>query len=309
MLRLTACLLLVLLSSVASASPGVYRYQLGDFQITALSDGTVPQDLHKLLTRTTEQQVDALLDRSFLHNPVEASINAYLINTGSRLVLIDTGAGQFFGPGFGGKLLTSLAAAGFAPGQINDILITHVHTDHSGGLVNGDQLVFPNATIHVSQADMDFFLHPENAAKSGYGKDYFDQAAQAMNPYVRAHKVKTFTGRTQLFPGVTAIPTPGHTPGHSFYQLESVGQRMVMIGDIAHVVSVQFPQPQITIVYDVDPSAAANQRAKQFSSLAADRLLVAAAHFPFPGIGHLRQETTGFSWVPVDYVDRVISNR
>ena len=146
-------------ASARAQLPGVYRFRLGDFQVSSLSDGTVPQDLHKLLTGTTTAEVDGLLDRSFLKNPVEASINAFLIDTGSRLVLVDTGAGRFFGPGFGGKLSVSLAAAGYQPQQINDILITHIHTDHSGGLVDGDRLVFPNATIHVGKPDLDFFLN------------------------------------------------------------------------------------------------------------------------------------------------------
>lgn len=292
-------------AEIKAQLPGVYRYRLGDFQITALSDGTVPQDLHKLLTGTTPQEVDQLLEQSFQQSPVELSINAYLIDTGSKLVLVDTGAGQFFGPGYGGKLLSSLAAAGYQPQQINDILITHIHTDHSGGLVNDNHLVFPNATIHVGKADVDFFLNPANSTTSGYDRSYFDQAEKAIGPSVRAGKVKTFTGRTQIFPGITAIPTPGHTPGHSFYLIESQGQRLEMLGDIAHVVPVQFPQPQITIVYDVDSAAAAAQRAKQFTTLASERTLVAAPHFPFPGIGHLRAEAKGYTWVPVSYIDRL----
>jgi glyoxylase-like metal-dependent hydrolase (beta-lactamase superfamily II) len=284
--------------------PGVYRLRLGDFQISSLSDGTVPQDLDKLLTGTTTDEVHGLLDRSFLKTPVEASINAFLIDTGSRLVLVDTGAGQFFGPGFGGKLVSSLAAAGYQPQQIDDILITHVHTDHSGGLVEGERLVFPNATIHVGRPDIDFFLNRANAAASGYDSKYFDEAAKTLGPYLRAGKVKAFTGRTQIMPGVTAIPTPGHTPGHSFYLIESRGQQLELIGDIVHVASVQLPEPRITIVYDVDAAAAAAQRAKQFATLSSDRRLVAAAHLPFPGIGHIRAETTGYSWVPVDYIGR-----
>jgi glyoxylase-like metal-dependent hydrolase (beta-lactamase superfamily II) len=285
--------------------PGVYRLPLGDFVVTSLSDGTVPQDLHKLLTGTTPAEVDGLLNRSFLKNPVEASINAFLIDTGSRLVLVDTGAGQFFGPGFGGKLLASLAAAGYQPQQIDDILITHVHTDHSGGLVEGERMVFPNATIHVGKPDVDFFLNPQNAAATGYDRKYFDEAAKALGPYLRAGKIKTFTGRTQILPGVTAIPTPGHTPGHSFFLIESRGQELELIGDIVHVASVQFPEPRITIVYDVDPVAAAAQRTKQFAAVASERRLVAAAHLPFPGIGHIRTETSGYTWVPVDYTNRV----
>lgn len=284
--------------------PGVYRLRLGDFQITSLSDGTVPQDLHKLLTGTTPAEVDGLLDRSFLKNPVEASINAFLIDTGSRLVLVDTGAGQFFGPGFGGKLLASLAAAGYQPQQIDDILITHIHTDHSGGLVEGDRLVFPNATIHIGKPDLDFFLNPANAAASGYDQKYFDEAAKTVGPYLRAGKVKAFAGRTQIFPGITAIPTPGHTPGHSFYLIENHGQQLELMGDLMHVASVQFPKPRITIVYDLDPAAAASERAQQFATLAADRRLVAGAHLPFPGIGHIRVETNSYSWIPVDYNNR-----
>jgi glyoxylase-like metal-dependent hydrolase (beta-lactamase superfamily II) len=284
--------------------PGVYRLRIGDFQVTSLSDGTVPQDLHKLLTGTTNGEVDRLLDRSFLKNPVEASINAFLIDSGSRRMLVDTGAGGFFGAGFGGKLLASLAAAGYQPQQIDDVLITHIHTDHSGGLVDGDRLVFPNATIHVGKPDLDFFLNPANAASSGYDQKYFDEAAKALGPYLRAGKVKEFSGRTQLFPGVTAVPTPGHTPGHSFYLIESNGQQLELIGDIVHVASVQFPEPRITIVYDLDPAAAALQRKTQFATLASERRLVAAAHLPFPGFGHIRVETGGYTWVPVDYTNR-----
>ena len=284
--------------------PGVYRLRLGDFEITSLSDGTVPMDLRQLLTGTTPAEVDGLLGRSFQENPVETSINAFLIDTGSRRVLVDTGAGGLFGPGMGGKLLASLAAAGYQPQQIDDVLITHLHPDHSGGLVAGDRLVFPNATVHVGKPDLDFFLDPAKAASSGYDRKFFDEAAASIGPYLRAGKVQAFAGVTRIMPGITAVPTPGHTPGHSFYLIESRGQQLELMGDIIHAGAVQFPQPRITIVYDVDPAAAASQRSQQFTMLAKERRLVGAAHLPFPGIGHIRAEASGYSWVPVDYVDR-----
>jgi glyoxylase-like metal-dependent hydrolase (beta-lactamase superfamily II) len=291
-------------AAMVPQAPGVWRMRLGDFEVTALSDGTVPQDLHKLLTGTTPEAVDALLHRAFLENPAEASVNAYLIDTGSRRVLVDTGAGGFFGPGLGGKLVANLAAAGVQPQQIDDILITHAHPDHAGGLVDGERRVFPNATVHVAQLELDFFLDPAKAASSGYDRKYFDWAARAIGPYLRAGKVQAFSGQTRIVPGITAIPAPGHTPGHSFYLIESRGQQLELLGDIVHELAVQLPQPRITIVYDVDPAAAAAQRAGQFAALAAERRLVGAAHLPFPGIGHLRAEGSGYAWVPAAYVDR-----
>jgi len=286
--------------------PGVYRYRVGDFQVTALSDGSVPQDLHKLLTNTTPAHTDDLLKHGFLTNPVEASINAFLIDTGSRLILVDTGSGTFFGPGNGGKLLGSLKAAGYGPEQIDDILLTHIHTDHSGGLTNDGHRVFPNATVHVGKPDVDLFLDPANIqGVNGYDKHYFVEAVESVEPYVKAGKVAPFSGVTQLFPGVKAIPTPGHTPGHSFYVFESQGQSIEFIGDIVHVASVQLPEPKIAIVYDVSPKEAVAQREKQFAIAASQRELVAGAHLPFPGLGHIRAEGDGkFTFVPVDYRDR-----
>ncbi|WP_294564828.1 MBL fold metallo-hydrolase [uncultured Arthrobacter sp.] len=262
------------------------------------------QDLHAVLTGTTPPQVDRLLRRAFLNNPIEASINAFLIDTGRRLILVDTGAGRLFGSGSGGKLVASLAAAGYRPEQINDILITHVHTDHSGGLTDGPRIVFPNATVHAGQPDLDFYLNPANAQTSGIPQRFFDEAQATVGLYARAGKVRGFSGRTQLFPGVVAVPTPGHTPGHAFYRVESREEAIEFWGDIMHFGVVQFPRPAITVRYDVDSPAAAGQRAKQFAAAARDRRRVAVAHVNFPGIGNLRAERGGeYIWVPVEYRD------
>jgi len=285
--------------------PDAYRFPLGKLQITALSDGTVPQDLHALLTGTTPAEVDALLDRAFVASPVEVSINAFLIEDGERRMLVDTGAGQLFGPGYGGRLVDSLATVGVKPADVTDILVTHVHTDHSGGLVADGREVFPNAVVHVGAPDLEFFLDPANAAKTSYAPRYFDEAAKTIGVSAKAGKVKTFGDGETILPGVVATLHPGHTPGSAFFTVSSEGRSIVFIGDIIHVAPVQFPKPEITIVYDLDPQQAAAVRETAFSAFADERRLIAAPHLPFPGVGHVRSEGDGaFSWHPVEYRNR-----
>jgi glyoxylase-like metal-dependent hydrolase (beta-lactamase superfamily II) len=287
------------------AQAGVFRYRLGAFEITALSDGSVPQDLHALLKGASAGEIDTLLAHAHRANPVEASINAYLVDTGSRLMLVDVGAGDFFGPGYGGKLVARLKRVGVDPAGISDILLTHVHTDHSGGLVRNGKALFPKATVHVGKGDVDFFLARQNQqGVNGYDKAYFEQATLSLSPYVAAGRVKPFNGVTELAPGVTALPTPGHTPGHAFFRVESQGKSITFIGDIVHVQAVQFPKPDITITYDVDNDAARQQRLAQFRRLAKDGVVVAGAHMPFPGIGQVSAEGQGFVFTPVDPLDR-----
>jgi glyoxylase-like metal-dependent hydrolase (beta-lactamase superfamily II) len=284
--------------------PDHYSFTVGDVRITALSDGTVPQDLHVLLRNTTNEKTDNLLRRGFLSNPYEASIHAFLVPIGKRWVLVDTGAGDFFGAGFGGKLLSSLAAIDVSPEQITDILLTHAHDDHMGGLVHQGKLTFPNATVHMGKPDLDFFLDRANAKRTGYAMSYFDQAFTALEPCLRAGKIKTFSETEEVLPGVTAELHPGHTPGSAFYTLQSHGQEIVFTGDIIHVPAVQGPDPEITITYDVDPKRAAAVRELALAKFADERTLVAVPHLPFPGVGHFRREATGFEWVPVVYTNR-----
>jgi glyoxylase-like metal-dependent hydrolase (beta-lactamase superfamily II) len=289
---------------LALQGPDHYSFTVGHVKITALSDGTVPQDLHVLLRSTTDEKTDGLLKTRFLSNPVEASINAFFFQDGNRFVLVDTGAGEFFGPGFGGKLVSSLAAIGVAPEQITDVLLTHAHDDHMGGLVHGGRLTFPNAIVHLSKADLDFFMDRANSARTGYAMSYFDQAYTALDPCLKAGKIKTFVGAGEVLPGVTVEPHPGHTPGSVFYTLKSDGEAIVFIGDIIHVASVQAPAPEITITYDENPAMAASVRQRALATFADHGILVAVPHLSFPGVGHFRRMGSGFEWIPVPYDNR-----
>ncbi len=286
---------------VKASAPGYFRMMLGDFEVTALSDGTVALPMDKLLTNTTPGKIDKALAKSFLKVPVETSVNGYLINTGSKLVLVDTGAAGLFGPTLG-KLVDNLKAAGYTPDQVDAVVITHMHPDHAGGLMNGDKLVFPNATVHADQHDADFWLSQANLDKAPKdAKGFFQGAMASLNPYIAAGKFKPFNGNTDLLPGIKALASPGHTPGHSTYIVESQGQKMALWGDLMHVAAVQFADPSVTIQFDVDSKAAAAQRKKAYADAAKQGYWVAAAHLSFPGIGHLRKDGKGYVFVPANY--------
>jgi glyoxylase-like metal-dependent hydrolase (beta-lactamase superfamily II) len=283
-------------------APGYYRMMVGTAEVTAISDGTVTIPLDQLLTNTTPARLNALLARSHLAPQVETSINAYVVNTGTHLVLVDTGAGKLFGPGAGGRLLENLRAAGYAPEQVDAVLITHVHGDHSGGLTTNGAALFPNAMVFVNRHDAEFWFDPANKPRAAeHQRAGFDQAAEQFAPYRAAAKVKTFDGAGELLPGLSTRPAVGHTPGHTVYVLKSGGKDLQFWGDLLHVKDVQFAAPDITIRFDVDSPAAARQRKAAFADAARRGYLVAAAHTPFPGIGHVRTAGTAFDWLPVPY--------
>ena len=299
------CLLLATAHAAApqvkTQAPGYYRMMLGDIEVTAISDGTVDLKPKELLTRTTTDHVGKMLTRSFQGEAVPTSVNAYLINTGDKLILVDTGAATLFGPTLG-NLLTNLAASGYKPEQVDAVLITHMHPDHVGGLMAGGKIAFPNATVHADKRDAAFWLSPDELGKAPEAmKGFFQGAAASLNPYVSAGKFKPFDGSTELFPGIRAVAAPGHTPGHTIYVIESKSQKLVLWGDLVHFAAVQFPEPAVTIAFDTDSTAAAGQRAKAYADAAKGRFLVAGAHLPFPGMGHLRADGKGYAWVPVDY--------
>ncbi|CAO3416210.1 MBL fold metallo-hydrolase [Azospirillum endophyticum] len=290
------------LQAAQPTAAGVYRFAVGDLRITALSDGTLPLGIKPLVKGLSPERIDALLAERFERDPLETSINAFLIDAGPRLLLVDTGAGRLFGP-YGGKLPASLAAAGYRPEQVTDILLTHIHTDHSGGLALDGRMVFPNATVHVGQADIDFFLDRANLAR-GLQPRLHDEAVATVGPYLKAGKVKPFSDQSEILPGVTAIPTPGHTPGHAFYRVASRGETIEFWGDIIHVGPVQFPHPDATVAFDIDQDAARAQRLKRFAQEAGSGQLTAAAHLGFPGLGRLQRDGDAYRWVPVEYRNR-----
>jgi glyoxylase-like metal-dependent hydrolase (beta-lactamase superfamily II) len=286
---------------VKGQAPGYYRMMLGDFEITALSDGTADLPVSKLLTRTTPGKIKGALTRSYLKEPVETSINGFLVNTGTKLVLIDTGAAKLFGPTLG-NLAASLKAAGYQPEQVDEVYITHMHPDHVGGLMAGDKLAFPNAVVRADKHDADFWLSQANMDKAPKdGKSFFQGAMASLNPYVAAGKFKPFDGDTELVPGIRAVATRGHTPGHTSYAVESKGERLEVLGDLVHVAAVQFPDPSVTIKFDTDSKRAAVQRKKVFADAAKKGYWVAAAHVAFPGIGHIRAGGKGYVWIPANY--------
>ncbi|MET0349793.1 MAG: MBL fold metallo-hydrolase [Rhizobacter sp.] len=288
---------------LAHSQAGFHHFAIGDVELIALSDGTLPIPAEQLFSTTPAGEVAARLAAAHQGTHPDASINAYLIKLGERLVMIDAGAGELYGPNLN-KITASLKAVGYTPEQVTDILVTHIHTDHTGGLMDGDRRVFPHATLHIERKEVDFWFDPAQREKAG--KDhakYFDEAAAKVGPYKAAGRVKTFSGATGLLPGIRSQPAPGHTPGHTFYVLESKGEKLVFWGDLLHVADVQFPRPDITIVFDIDPATAAMTRQRAFAEAARDGYWVAGDHVNFPGVGHLQADGTGYRWHPMPYVN------
>ncbi|WP_373888997.1 MBL fold metallo-hydrolase [Massilia sp. ST3] len=283
---------------VKTPAPGYYRVMLGDFEITPLSDGTVDLPVEQLLADKPEK-TKATLARQHLKTPLETSDNAYLVNTGSKLVLIDTGAGSFFGPTLG-RLVANMKAAGYSPEQVDEIYITHFHGDHIGGLVNNAQIVFPNAVLRAHKHEADQFLNPENIDKIK-DTDTFKGFTAAVQPYIKAGKFKPFDGDAELVPGIRAQGTGAHTPGHTTYMVESKGQKLLLIGDLIHVAAVQMAEPKVTISFDSDQKAAAAARKKAFDAAAKGGYLIGGAHLQFPGLGHLATEGKGYRFIPVNF--------
>jgi glyoxylase-like metal-dependent hydrolase (beta-lactamase superfamily II) len=289
-----------------SQAPGYYRTMVGDFEVTSLSDGSMTFNVQELLTNITPAQLDADLARAFLKEPVDFSINGFLVNTGTKLILIDTGTGGAFGPTVG-TLLSNLTASGYKPEQVDEVYLTHLHGDHIGGLTTKDgKAIYPNATVRIAKAEADYWLSEAkmNAAPADAKPD-FQGAMAALKPYIEGKHFQPINGDIEVVPGIRAIAAHGHTPGHTVYLVSSKDQHLLLWGDLMHVAAAQMPDPTVTIHFDSDSAAAAVSRQKLFAEAAAKGYLVGGAHLSFPGLGHLRRDETGgkkgYTYVPIAY--------
>ena len=282
---------------------GWHRFKLGDFEVTALYDGYIDID-RKVLLNIDGKSVEALLSRMFVDygKGMQTAVNAYLVHTGNRLVLVDAGTAKGFGPTLG-YILENIKAAGYDPAQVDTVLLTHLHPDHAFGLLTPDgAAAFPNALVWADKKEAAHWLDEAVAAKASQGmQGFYKMARDAVAPYKAAGRFKTFTGQADLPAGITALATYGHTPGHTSYLFTSQGQSLMVLGDLVHSHATQFARPEIAFEYDSDKAQAVKTRRQVFADAAKQKLWVAGAHLPFPGIGHIRAEGKAFAWVPLEY--------
>ncbi|NUT15684.1 MAG: MBL fold metallo-hydrolase [Cupriavidus sp.] len=284
--------------------PGYYRMMVGQLEVTALYDGYIDLD-PQLFKYTSAREVQSLLARMFVASTpgMQTAVNAYLIHTGTRLVLVDTGAAGCFGPTLG-RIGENLRAAGYAPEQIDTVLLTHLHGDHACGLAADGKAAFPNATVYVDKAELDYWLSDANAAAAPkQAQGLFAMARAAIAPYQAAQRLRTFNGGagSEVVPGVRVVPASGHTPGHSGYLFTDGNDSLLLWGDIVHNHALQLRRPQVAIEFDVDSHQAVITRKRILEQAVRGRLWVGGAHMPFPGLGHVRRDTAGYTWVPAEY--------
>jgi glyoxylase-like metal-dependent hydrolase (beta-lactamase superfamily II) len=282
-------------------APGVYRLKVGTFEITVLNDGWLP--LEAKIFSGDPMTAPRLLDAGFLpKDAIPTSVNEWLVNTGDRLVLVDTGTSNLFGPTLG-RLAKNLGAAGVDPGAVDAIVLTHMHPDHANGLLTPDKKVaFPNASVHVHETELGFWTSAEIARRAPDDfKPFFEMARNAIKPYTDAGKVTTYRDGAELLPGIAVIMAPGHTVGHSMVRLSSQGRALLLWGDIVHNAALQFPEPDRALTFDTDQAMAIASRKRVFDMVANERLTIAGSHLPFPGIGHVAKAATGYAYVPIEW--------
>jgi glyoxylase-like metal-dependent hydrolase (beta-lactamase superfamily II) len=226
-------------------------------------------------------------------------VNCYLIWSAGRLALVETGSGDYLLP-TAGKLQQNLKAAGVDPADIDTVVLTHMHPDHSAGLTDPKtgRKFFPNAELVVHENEPKHWRDDGamSRASERAQKLYFQCAREQIAPY---HNVtRTFARAEEVFPGVTSVPLHGHTPGHSGYMVSSGKDSLLIWGDIIHVPEIQVPRPEVTIEFDTDPHQAAATRKRTFDMVATDRQLIAGMHVHFPGFAYLSRDGDGYRMLP-----------
>lgn len=291
------CLLLFMQTFTTLATPPqaalqpdeFYRFQLGEFEITVLLDkvGTRDPETIALQPEAVRQALKA--DR--IEGSTASCVSAFLIHTGHKLVLVDTG--------MKGDLVKNLEASGYGPQQIDLVLLTHMHPDHCLGLTKENRPVFPNAVVKCDARESDYWLQADNA--NSKLEERFQTIGSALAPIQDSGALAPFRGETKILPGIRSVPAYGHTPGHSAYLVESGGKGLLLWGDTVHILQAQFPNPKLTVKYDSDPKMAVGSRLKLLKLANSKGYLIGSPHISFPGLGHVRPDGEGYRWIPLPY--------
>jgi glyoxylase-like metal-dependent hydrolase (beta-lactamase superfamily II) len=287
-------------SAATAQGPGVYRYKLGDVELTALYDGiwNLPID-GTFMRNASATAVNKALAAAFLPpNVLPISFTALLVNTGGKRVLIDTGtAGQITDSA--GFMNANLAAAGVTPAMIDTIVISHFHPDHIDGIKTKDgDKVFANAEILVPEPEWAFWMDDGNMSRaSGAVHKYFLNARRIFNDI--AKEVRRYRPGSEVAPGIVSIPAYGHTPGHTAFAIHSGKQSMLAMSDTVRNPYLFVRHPDWQPIFDMDGPLAVKARRHMLDRAAADRMLVEAYHFPFPASGHIVKSGSGYELVPV----------
>jgi glyoxylase-like metal-dependent hydrolase (beta-lactamase superfamily II) len=276
--------------------PGIQRRRFGDFVVTALNDGFImlpPEAVRGIAAADSA----ALYRSAGRRSPCRTAINAYLIQSPDGSVLVDAGCGGFMGPHLG-RLPANLHAAGVLPAEVDRVLITHMHTDHVGGLLADDQTAaYPRARVMISVQELAYWSDRSNRDASPEStRDSFDVVAQVQRAY--NGRIDTFENGAQIVPGIKALPLNGHTPGHTGFEIGSGTNALVIWGDVSHAPEVQMTLPDLTVIFDVDPDQAIASRRFIFERAASEDIMIAGMHIPFPGFTRIARSGDAYVSLP-----------
>jgi glyoxylase-like metal-dependent hydrolase (beta-lactamase superfamily II) len=277
-----------------------YRFKLGDFEATVVSDGTLNLGpAAALYSKTPKEAVEGVLTSQF-QSPaaVIAQQNCLVLNTGDKLVLFDSGMGTYkaFGTA-AGRLENTLAASGIKPDDIDAIILTHGHIDHLSGIMSDEgKRLFPNAQIIMSKVEHDFWTDEAKTSSTGMMKLLVDSARKNLLPN-KDRLVFVEDGKDAV-KGVSVVSTLGHTPGHTSYLLSSAGQNFLFTGDSVTNTAISFNHPDWAFNFDADPGMASETRKRVLDMAMHDKLTLIGYHFAFPGIGNVAKEGDSYRFVP-----------